>query len=75
MSNGDCQPENYKTSAEWEKESDFRVLDPDGWDRGSNRFHFSWFVELITEAEFNRRLIRSTCIGKHSVQRGVNRGK
>ena len=61
-----------KTSSEWEKESDFKVLDPDGWDRGN--FKESW-NELITEGEFNKRLMHSTVIGKDSVQRGVNRGK
>lgn len=38
----------------------FTVLDPDGWDR--QNFEFSFKQELITEAEFNSRLLDSTCL-------------
>ena len=55
-----------KTSEEWQKESQFEVLDPDGWDRGDNRFYFSWFVEKIDKIEFDHRLIRSTVMYKKS---------
>ena len=51
-----------KVSTEWEKECDYRVLDPDGWDR--KNFEFSWFKELITEDEFFYRLVRSTVMYK-----------
>jgi len=51
-----------KTSEEWERESNFKVLDPDGWDR--KNFEFSWNEELITEEEFEKRLSTSTIIVK-----------
>jgi hypothetical protein len=38
----------------------FTVLDPDGWDRLN--YEFSFLQELITEAEFNARLVGSTVI-------------
>lgn len=50
-----------KTSAEWSKEHpEIIILDPDGWDR--ENFDYSWSEELITEAEFNRRSVYSTCM-------------
>lgn len=36
------------------------VLDPDGWDR--KNFQFSWFEELITEEEYEQRIMSSTCM-------------
>ena len=53
-----------KTSHDWEKESNYRVLDADGWDRWS--FEYSWFRELIDEQEFNRRLMESTVVAKRT---------
>lgn len=50
-----------KTSVEWEKESDYQILDPDGWDRKGD-FNYSFNVELITEEEFWQRLVRSTVL-------------
>lgn len=47
-----------KTSAEWGKESDYKVLDPDGWDRAN--YDYSFNKELVTKVEFERRLFRST---------------
>ena len=35
-------------------------MDPDGWDR--QNFKYSWFEELITQQEFNIRVMSSTCI-------------
>lgn len=51
--------EEKKTSEEWQKlKPEIEVLDPDGWDR--KNFHFSWYEELITEEEYNKRVIPST---------------
>jgi len=52
--------EILKTSEEWQKLSDTLVLDPDGWDRHGD-FNYSWYEELITEKEFNSRMMVSTC--------------
>lgn len=49
--------EVLKSSYEWSKIKNVRVLDADGWDR--QNFVFSW-AELISEAEFDRRLSSST---------------
>ena len=47
------------TSAEWQKRKPtHHVRDPDGWDRAN--FNYSWFEELITEREYNRRVSIST---------------
>lgn len=51
-----------KTSEEWEKEADFTVQDPDGWDRAN--LLFSWFSEQITQDEFYSRAMRSTIYAK-----------
>ena len=55
-----------KTSEEWYKEKEYTdiILDPDGWDRKD--FQYSWFVEKITKAEFEKRKCMSTCLTKHS---------
>lgn len=53
-----------KTSAEWQKlKPKVLVLDPDGWDR--KNYQFSWYEELITEEEYQRRLMMSTCLFKN----------
>lgn len=51
-----------KTSAEWYLDYPLQILDPDGWDR--DNFQHSWYEELITFEEFDRRAMRSTCITK-----------
>lgn len=48
----------YKTSAEWIKEFDFEIINPDGWDR--ENFDYSFNKEKITESEFLRRISFST---------------
>lgn len=50
-----------RTSEDWIGEPEFEnytVLDPDGWDR--KNFDYSWYAEMITKKEFNRRLAMST---------------
>ncbi len=59
-----------RTSDEWQKEVQVEVLDPDGWDRGN--FRYSWYEELITQKEFERRCLSSTCMG-HLLQDNVNK--
>jgi len=50
-----------KTSADWVIiHDDITVLDPDGWDR--QNFDYSWNIELITEEEFLKRRMFSTCM-------------
>lgn len=50
-----------KTSQEWsELEPNLKILDPDGWDRSN--YQYSWFEELISKEEFDRRVMYSTCI-------------
>jgi len=51
-----------KTSAEWYVDYPIQIIDPDGWDR--NNFQYSWFKELITFEEFDRRAMKSTCVHK-----------
>ena len=50
----------FKTSAEWAKESDWKILDPDGWDR--KNYQYSFFEEKIPYDEFMYRLVGSTVI-------------
>ena len=51
-----------KTSEEWQKKfPHVNILDPDGWDRLN--YHYSWFEELITYDEFEKRMMMSTCMG------------
>lgn len=52
--------EELKTSAQWAEEKGVVVLDPDGWDR--QNYDYSWNVEEITEAEFERRKSESTTL-------------
>lgn len=51
-----------KTSEEWyqihKEKSDLIILDPDGWDRSN--YVWSFYVELISEEEFLKRLSYST---------------
>lgn len=49
-----------KTSAEWNKEDNWIILDPDGWDR--KNYDYSFYEEKITKEEYTNRLYRSTCI-------------
>lgn len=53
---------DLKTSEDWQKldTSGVNVLDPDGWDR--TNYQFSYYEELITEEEYYKRKIGSTCI-------------
>lgn len=58
--------EKKLTSQEWYTilypNKEVRIMDPDGWDRSN--FQYSWYEELITEVEFRRRTMLSTCSGK-----------
>jgi hypothetical protein len=47
-----------KTSSEWIKTVGYEVIDPDGWDR--KNLQYSFYEELITYDEFQRRLVQST---------------
>jgi hypothetical protein len=54
---------DLRTSQQWlnlyqAEHPGFLIYDPDGWDRGS--YEASW-NERITQGEFDRRVIRSTC--------------
>jgi alpha-amylase/alpha-mannosidase (GH57 family) len=55
-------PEDLKTSEEWQsKYPHVKILDPDGWDR--KNYQYSWYEELITREEFEKRMMMSTCMG------------
>ena len=47
-----------RTSAEWIRNYDVVLLDPDGWDRSN--YDFSFNQEEITRLEFEKRLTSST---------------
>lgn len=47
-----------KTSSEWIKEVGYEVIDPDGWNRSD--LQNSWYEEMITYQEFQKRLLGST---------------
>lgn len=50
-----------KTSNTWQEEyPNPAVLDPDGWDR--TNYQYSWFEELITFDEYQKRVSESTCL-------------
>lgn len=59
-----------KTSSEWytilnenEKKENIKIttiMDPDGWDR--TNFQYSFYEEMISEKEFQNRLLLSTCM-------------
>lgn len=52
------------TSKEWYKilypNKEIKIIDPDGWDR--TNWKYSWEEELISEGEFKKRLLASTCM-------------
>ena len=54
--------EEIKSSKEWyesiPEDWNFKLLDPDGWDR--RNFNYSFNEELITNDEFKKRLFYST---------------
>jgi len=51
-----------RTSAEWQRlKPNVIVLDPDGWDRTD--YQYSWYEELVTEREYQLRLVTSTIKG------------
>lgn len=55
----------YKTSQQWyeiarKSDSEFVIMDPDGWDR--TNYQYSFHEELITSVEFWNRVFRSTVI-------------
>lgn len=56
--------ERKQTSAQWHTElypnNEVVIMDPDGWDRGN--WEHSWSEEEITENEFERRILNSTCL-------------
>lgn len=57
-------PSPKMTSEEWYKiHTDLIILDPDGWDR--KNYDFSWHQEPITETEFFRRRMWSTCLSNN----------
>lgn len=59
------QAEIKKTSADWAKEVNIMVLDPDGWDR--TNYDYSFNQEKITKQEFNIRLVKSTVLVLNTV--------
>jgi len=65
-----------KTSKEWykkyKKKNGLEILDPDGWDR--KNFDYSFNKELITEEEFEDRMMCSTIQVKHKLK-SIERGK
>jgi len=55
--------EGLKTSLTWLDEDEFNsitLMDPDGWDRSNYQYSFN--EELITKAEFEKRVMYSTII-------------
>jgi hypothetical protein len=56
---GEPEPKpDLKSSAEWIKEYNYRILDTDGWDR--ENLEYSFHKELISKQEFESRLFKST---------------
>lgn len=53
----------FKTSKDWYEEIKHKItiLDYDGFNRDQD-FEYFWNKELITEADFNKRLCSSTII-------------
>lgn len=51
----------YLTSEQWHNKfkHEVEVIDPDGWDR--KNFEYSWYKERISQKEFEKRLMESTC--------------
>lgn len=54
-------PNETKTSEDWSTEVNYKILDPDGWDR--TNYQFSFYEEMITKEEFDKRLFMSTIVG------------
>lgn len=56
---------DYKTGFEWnrilEAQNGLTICDPDGW----NRTNDSFYSELISEEEFQKRLCISTIVPVH----------
>ena len=50
-----------KVSSEWIKKYNYKILDPDGWDR--KNYDYSFNKEKITRVEFEQRLAISTISG------------
>ena len=63
-----------KISNDWYNEiypdGDLIIYDPDGWDR--TNYHYSFYEELITKEEFNKRLGFSTVLKKISKNENKN---
>ncbi len=54
-----------RTSAEWNRDDNVEILDPDGWDR--KNYYYSWNTELIDIVEYRKRVIRSTCLWRNEL--------
>lgn len=56
--------QKLQTSLQWYNdlypEGELAIMDPDGWDRSN--WQYSFYDEKITEEEFNKRLMNSTCL-------------
>lgn len=59
---------DLRTPAEWEKELDVIVVDPDGWDR--TNFEEDW-AKPISREEFNQKLGRSSVTDLGAVARAL----
>jgi hypothetical protein len=59
-----------KTSVDWMKDyiNNFTIAEPNGWDK--KNYKYSWFIEKISLAEFQNRVMKSTIICKGD-QRGI----
>ena len=53
-------PNQLKSSDQWDLMYPYKILDPDGWDR--TNYDYSWFEEKITWDEFKNRALSSTVI-------------
>lgn len=60
------EDQEKRTSNEWWQEHELflrmKIYDPDGWDR--RNLQHSFYEELVTFEEFERRLFRSTLINR-----------
>lgn len=52
-----------KTSEKWLEESEWVIVDPDGWDRKD--FGYSFYMEHITEEEFENRMAHSSIVPRN----------
>lgn len=70
--------EALKSADEWLKEPAYeglKILDPDGWDRSSEKWEASW-NEKITRDEFDKRWDVSTISASRSfMRRMIGAGK